>query len=178
VLRSLVDRALSALRSALGTAPRRQPAVPHDGGRAAPAAVSPPAGFAYAGDFTGTAAVEYRPDPDGDPDPGEIVWTWVPYEEDHGQGKDRPVLIVGRVRGTLLALMLTSRDRVPANGRGGDPEYVDIGAGAWDPRRRPSEVRLDRVLQIDPAAVRREGAVLDRGRYERVAEGLRRRGWR
>jgi hypothetical protein len=24
---------------------------------------------------------EYAPDHDGDPDPGEIVWTWVPFEE-------------------------------------------------------------------------------------------------
>lgn len=23
----------------------------------------------------------YAPDRDGDPDPGEIVWTWVPFEE-------------------------------------------------------------------------------------------------
>jgi hypothetical protein len=156
VLRSLLHRALSAVR-----------AVARGGS---------PAG--YAGDFTGTATVDYRPSADGAPDPGEIVWTWVPYEEDHGQGKDRPVLIVARRRGLLLALMLTSRDRVPGNGRGGDPDYVDIGAGRWDPRRRPSEVRLDRVLQIDPGTVRREGAILDRARFDRVADGLRRRGWR
>ena len=39
---------------------------------------------------------EYSPSLDGDADPGEIVWTWVPFEEDHSQGKDRPVLLVGR----------------------------------------------------------------------------------
>src|SRR5690606_1707806 len=40
---------------------------------------------------------EYAPNMDRDPDPGEIVWTWVPYVENDGRGKDRPVLIVGRI---------------------------------------------------------------------------------
>jgi len=38
----------------------------------------------------------YDPHPDGLADPGEAVWGWVPYEEDFGRGKDRPVLIIGR----------------------------------------------------------------------------------
>ena len=33
----------------------------------------------------------YAPDLDGRADPGEVVWTWVAYEEDASQGKDRPV---------------------------------------------------------------------------------------
>ena len=41
--------------------------------------------------------IEYSPDLDGDPDPGEVVWTWVPYEDDPNQGKDRPVVIIGRI---------------------------------------------------------------------------------
>src|SRR6188474_2899857 len=52
--------------------------------------------YSYPGDFTGKVKAEYAPRADGKPDPGEIVWTWVPYEEDHTRGKDRPVLIVGR----------------------------------------------------------------------------------
>lgn len=128
----------------------------------------------YRGDFTGSAVVDYRPNPDGAPDPGEIVWTWVPFEEDHTQGKDRPVLIVGRRRTALLCLMLTSKDH---DGGTRESDYVDIGAGPWDPRRRPSEVRVDRVLQIEPAAVRRDGAVLGRRQFEIVASALRERGW-
>ena len=31
----------------------------------------------------------YAPQLDGDADPGEIVWTWVAYEDDRGRGKDR-----------------------------------------------------------------------------------------
>ena len=40
--------------------------------------------------------LDYSPDLDGRADPGEVVWAWVAYEEDAGQGKDRPVLVVGR----------------------------------------------------------------------------------
>ncbi|CCQ46246.1 putative uncharacterized protein [Pseudarthrobacter siccitolerans] len=105
-----------------------------------------------------------------------MVWAWVPYEEDHTRGKDRPVLVVGRSGGYLLGLMLTSKDRVPASAVSAD--YVNLGAGAWDREGRPSEARLDRILQLRPDSVRREGAVLDRKRFEQAAEGLRRRhGW-
>jgi len=40
--------------------------------------------------------LEYCPNLDGDADPGEIVWTWVPFEDDPSQGKDRPVVVIGR----------------------------------------------------------------------------------
>jgi hypothetical protein len=50
---------------------------------------------------------------------------------------------------------------------------MDIGIGPWDRRGRPSEVRLDRVIRVDPAGVRREGAVLDSRRFEQVAAGVR-----
>ncbi|WP_336713081.1 type II toxin-antitoxin system PemK/MazF family toxin [Arthrobacter sp. USHLN218] len=130
----------------------------------------------YPGDFRGAASVMYAPKPDGQPDPGEIVWTWVPYEEDHTQGKDRPVLLVGHSGGRLLALMMTTKDR--NNGQHSDSDYVDVGTGRWDRQRRPSEVKLDRILQVDPADIRREGAVLDRAPFEQVAAELRRRyGW-
>ncbi len=131
-------------------------------------------------DFEGTTRVEYRPDPDGDADPGEVVWTWVPFEEDHSQGKDRPVLVIGRNDGWLLGLMLTSKDHDRDAGqqaRAGRV-WMDIGTGGWDPQHRPSEVRLDRVLRLDPARVRREGAALDRARFDAVAARLHQlHGW-
>jgi len=129
---------------------------------------------AYPGDYTGKVPVRYSPQADGRPDPGEIVWTWVPYEEDHGQGKDRPVLLVGEDGPWLLALMLTSKDR--NNGRHHDVGYVDVGTGPWDREGRPSEVKVNRVVRVDPGSIRREGAVLDRARFSQVAEGLRRAG--
>ena len=133
-----------------------------------------PAAAGYPGDYTGVVAVRYAPHADGRPDPGEIVWTWVPYEEDHRQGKDRPVLLVGEDGPWLLALMLTSKDR--NNGRHLDSAYVDVGTGTWDREGRPSEVKVNRVVRVDPGAIRREGAVLDRRRFTQVAEGLRRAG--
>ena len=118
--------------------------------------------------------VVYAPDPDGAADPGEIVWAWVPFEEDDGRGKDRPLLVVGRGRGELVGLMLSSR-----SDRDGHPDWVSVGSGAWDREGRESFVRLDRVLEIDEHDVRREGAVLDRDRFDRVAgELLERFGWR
>jgi hypothetical protein len=50
---------------------------------------------------------------------------------------------------------------------------MDLGTGDWDRKRRPSEVRLDRVLRVSPDGVRREGSVLDRKRFNAVAKALR-----
>ncbi|NYE94371.1 hypothetical protein FHU41_000592 [Psychromicrobium silvestre] len=131
-------------------------------------------------DYQGRGVVSYAPKPDGEPDPGEIVWTWVPYEDDPAQGKDRPVLLIGRDREWLLGLMMTSKDHV--HGSEVDErthrDYVDVGTGAWDERRRPSEVRVDRILRIASEKIRREGTVLIADRFEQVAEALRQRhGW-
>lgn len=139
-------------------------------------ASAPELSGAYPGDFRGTAAVRYAPSPNGLPEPGEVVWTWVPYEEDHSQGKDRPVLLVGTNGPYLLGLMLTSKDHDDDVQQADD--YVDIGSGAWDRQRRPSEAKLDRVLQLSPRDVRREGAILDARRFGVVAAALRsRQGW-
>ena len=110
----------------------------------------------------------YAPQPDGRADPGEIVWTWVEYEEDASQGKDRPVLVVGRSGSTLLGLMLSSQGE-----RSGQHGWMAIGTGSWDRQGRPSFVRLDRVLEVAEDGIRREGAVLDRTRFDRVAATLR-----
>ena len=90
------------------------------------------------------------------------------YEEDASQGKDRPALVVGRQGDTLVGLMLSSQDY-----HRGDPAWFALGAGPWDREGRPSWLRLDRVLEIPEAGIRREGAVLDRERFDRVAAALR-----
>jgi hypothetical protein len=129
----------------------------------------------YVGDYEGTVHVEYTPHPDdGVADPGEIVWTWVPFEEDHHRGKDRPVLVVGSDERWLLALILTSKDRDAADEARWGRIWLDIGSGDWDVERRQSEVRLDRVLRIDPNAVRREGAAISEDTFNLVAENLHR----
>jgi hypothetical protein len=51
--------------------------------------------------------------------------------------------------------------------------FMDVGNGPWDRQHRPSQVRLDRLLDIDPAQVRREGAALDRALFTEVLEAAR-----
>jgi hypothetical protein len=110
--------------------------------------------------------VEYRPSIDGDPDPGEVVWTWVTFEDDPSQGKDRPVLLVGYLGNSLVGVALTSKHHARA-------AQMDVGQGPWDAQRRTSYVKLDRLIEVDPARVRREGAVMPRARFDRVIEALR-----
>ena len=124
--------------------------------------------------------VGYSPLDDERPDPGEVVWAWVPFDEGDGRGKDRPVLVIGRRGPDLLGLLLTSKDhdRDAADEARFGRVWTDIGSGPWDARNRPSEVRLDRLLVLDPATVRREGAALDRARFDRVLTEARRvQGW-
>ncbi|UQX12725.1 type II toxin-antitoxin system PemK/MazF family toxin [Candidatus Mycobacterium methanotrophicum] len=111
----------------------------------------------------------YSPNLDGRADPGEIVWTWVTYEDDPTRGKDRPVLVVGRDRNTLLGLMMSGQERHAA-----DRDWVGIGSGSWDSDQRPSWVRLDRVLDVPEEGIRREGAILQRAVFDVVAARLRR----
>ncbi|HET9828917.1 MAG TPA: type II toxin-antitoxin system PemK/MazF family toxin [Nocardioidaceae bacterium] len=117
----------------------------------------------------------YSPVPDGRPDPGEVVWAWVAYEDDPSQGKDRPVLVVGRDGDRLLCLQLTSKD----HDRDADEEaragrfWMDVGSGDWDRRHRDSEIRLDRLLRLQEAEVRREGAAIDPEVFEAVLTGAR-----
>ncbi|MFN2561881.1 MAG: type II toxin-antitoxin system PemK/MazF family toxin [Jatrophihabitans sp.] len=126
-------------------------------------------------DHVGAIEFAYAPHPDGHADPGEIVWTWVPYEDDPSRGKDRPVLVLGFTDHYLLGVMLSSKDHdldaedEERHGR----HWLDIGAGAWDSRHRPSEVRVDRILTLDPAEVRREGAQLDRAMFDDVVAAVR-----
>lgn len=118
--------------------------------------------------------LDYAPKLNGLADPGEIVWTWVAYEDDHAKGKDRPVLVVGRDGARLVGLMLSSRPE-----RDGQRAWLALGPGGWDHGGRPSWVRLDRVLVIPEYGIRREGAVLDKARFDWVAAALRRdHGWR
>jgi PemK-like, MazF-like toxin of type II toxin-antitoxin system len=142
----------------------------------AAAAPQPPAAITAGRPVTSTSfptaqrarRLVYAPDLDGRADPGEIVWTWVVYEDDPTRGKDRPVLVVGRERSVLLGLMMSSQERHAA-----DPDWVGIGAGDWDYENRESWVRMDRVLDVPEEGIRREGAILEREIFDVVAARLR-----
>ncbi len=118
----------------------------------------------------GAVRTAYAPRHDGDPDPGEIVWTWVPYEEHDGRGKDRPVLVVAREPGgTLLAVMLSSKEHEHQR------DWVHLGSGPWDRSGRDSWVALDRVMRVHEGGMRREACALDRARFTMVVDNLRSR---
>jgi len=130
----------------------------------------------YPGDYRGRPPISYDPHTGALPDPGEVVWAWVPYEDDAGQGKDRPVLLIGRDGDWFLGAYLSSTDhdadatQEEAAGR----HWVEVGTGAWDTRRRASFARVDRIVRVHPDDVRGRAEKLDKPRFDKVAAGVRR----
>ena len=118
-------------------------------------------------------AFVYDPSLDGDADPGEIVWTWVPFEEDPSQGKDRPTVVVARDGTDVLLLQLSSRTHEDRPDR---EDWIELGSGAWDKDARVSYVDTSRVLRVAADSIRREGAVLERDRFDAVVAAVRHRG--
>ena len=135
------------------------------GGPAATVEVTPPAAHAL--------RITYAPDHDGDPDAGEIVWTWVPYSENDGRGKDRPVLVIARHTGDrVYAVRLTSK------AHDADRDFLAIGTGEWDAQSRPSWVDIDQLYSVHRDGMRREASALDPERFARIADALHGRyGW-
>jgi hypothetical protein len=121
----------------------------------------------------GDLRIDYAPDRDGAPDAGEIVWTWVPYEENDGRGKDRPVLVIARQsQDRVYAVRMTSK------AHDGERDYLSIGTGGWDARGRESWVDIEQLYSVHERGLRREAAVLDTRRFAAVAQALSRRyGW-
>jgi hypothetical protein len=106
--------------------------------------------------------IGYRPSVNGRADPGEIVWTWIAYEDDPTRGKDRPALVLAFDGDDVLVLPMTSKDhdRDAAQEARDGRLWMDVGSGPWDARGRPSEVRLNRTVRVRADQVRREGAAL------------------
>ena len=123
----------------------------------------------------GLPEFSYQPVADNDADPGEVVWTWISYEEDPTQGKDRPVVVLARNGSDVVVAQLTSknhdidREQEAHWGR----YWLAIGAGDWDPQGRVSSVRLDRLLLVSQRDVRREGATMKREVFDGVVAALR-----
>ena len=167
------ERRASSQSSSKPSAPKPSSAQSSAPKPSAPASTGASDGSDYPGDYRGMINFEYSPSLDGDADPGEIVWTWVPFEEDHSQGKDRPVLLVGRDGEYLLALMMTSKDH--NNREHADSNYLDIGSGPWDSQGRASEVKLNRVIRVRPDAMRREGAMMPEDTFRLIERAWTRR---
>ncbi len=126
---------------------------------------------AWIADVTSDIVPDYSPRADGKPDPGEVVWVWVPYEDDPSQGKDRPALVIGRDKGLLVLVALTSK----AHSEGPDAhEYIPVGSGSWDQHRRPSYAKIEHLLRAKPRSVRRVGGFLERPVFDKVLAAVRR----
>ena len=144
----------------------RQDSTAGQRGGTATVEVDPPA--------AGALRLAYAPERDGEPDAGEVIWTWVPYEERDGRGKDRPVLVIARQSADrVYAVRLTSKAHE------GDRDYLPIGPGPWDSQGRPSWVDVEQVYSVHHDGMRREASALDRVRFDAVAKALQSRyGWR
>lgn len=102
----------------------------------------------------------YEPSTDGDPDPGEVIWTWVPFIENDGRGKDRPVLILARVDSqTVAGCYLSTKQH---------KNYISVGTGKWDSQGRQSYLNPLRVLRVSNEGMRREGAIFPQKQYEKA----------
>ncbi|WP_314158759.1 type II toxin-antitoxin system PemK/MazF family toxin [Actinomyces oris] len=177
------SRPSGSAETAQSRAPKSSAAKPsqtwpraHDSGTAAGATAPSARGVSvYDVSALGLPDFAYSPDPDGEADPGEVVWAWVPFEEDPTQGKDRPVLVLARHETRLVVAQMTSKDhdRDAAQEARWGRFWHDVGTGDWDRQGRPSEVRLDRLLLVEPASVRREGATMKREVFDGVVTALR-----
>lgn len=108
--------------------------------------------------------LEYAPQMDGDPDPGEVVWTWVPYVENDGRGKDRPVLIIGRIdAATVVGCYVSTKHH---------RNFISIGQGDWDAQGRESFLSPERILRITHDGMRREGALVSRDAFTAAVRGV------
>lgn len=163
-LRGILSSILRPRAAATPSATRPAP-VDARGGPAATIEVPPPA--------RGALRISYAPDADGDPDAGEVVWTWVPYAENDGRGKDRPVLVIARQSDDrVYAVRLTSK------AHDGDRDFLAIGTGEWDSQGRPSWIDIEQLYSVHRDGMRREASALDLDRFTRVATALSRRyGW-
>jgi hypothetical protein len=177
---SFISRLTEVVRSVL--APKRTSAPARPSGSRTPSTTHPDLSPGQSGSSAtvevdprgiGKVRMTYSPSRDGAPDPGEVVWTWVPFEERDGRGKDRPVLVVAaEPGGTFLAVQLTSKAHQNA-------DFVPIGTGAWDSAGRPSWVNIDRVFRLHAPGMRRESTGLPAPSFATVETRLRQRyGWR
>lgn len=107
---------------------------------------------------------EYSPDVDGAPDPGEVVWTWVPFVENDGRGKDRPVLIIARIEQNAWAACYLSTKA--------HRDFVSVGRGAWDSQGRESFLAVDRVLRVTQEGMRREATAIDRNHFQNAVSAM------
>ncbi|WJZ03363.1 type II toxin-antitoxin system PemK/MazF family toxin [Corynebacterium freiburgense] len=115
----------------------------------------------------------YAPDMDGQADPGEVVWIMVNTNGPDNPPTERAIVVVGRTAHNILGLLIS-----PDSTHKNEHNWLDIGAGGWDEASRQCWVRLDKVLEVPELDIRRQGAIIPKQRFERIANRLRKEfGW-
>lgn len=95
--------------------------------------------------------------------PGDVVWTFIRFEDEPGEGKDRPVIIIDVDGRRLSVVGMTSNSK-----RDGQRGYVHIGNGSWDHLHRDSWANVHRVVVIPRRSIRRRGGSLDPSAFKKV----------
>lgn len=109
--------------------------------------------------------IYYAPDMDGHAEPGEVVWICLANEDGP---RERPILVVGHSHETILGLLIS-----PNTDHEDEEGWLDIGSGSWDNSGAPCWLCLNKVIEVPELAIRREGAIVPRRRFERIAAKLR-----
>ncbi|WP_156191908.1 type II toxin-antitoxin system PemK/MazF family toxin [Corynebacterium kalinowskii] len=111
--------------------------------------------------------IYYAPDMDGHAEPGEVVWIRLATEEGE-EPRDRAILVVGHGNETILGLLIS-----PNTDHEDEEGWLDIGSGSWDSSGAPCWLCLNKLIEVPELAIRREGAIVPRRRFERIAGKLR-----
>ncbi|NLZ58331.1 MAG: hypothetical protein GX898_08555 [Corynebacterium sp.] len=163
-----VDESLAIIRDGLGIDEHQTPSDQHDLSRLpGPQGIHAPTEISVSPTESMARPIFYAPDMDGQADPGEVVWIWAPADGVGNPPRERAMVVVGRTRSTILGLLISCNPEHRS-----DEDWIDIGSGVWDERGRQSWVRLDRILEVSELGTRRQGTVLPRGRFERIANRL------
>lgn len=117
---------------------------------------------------THARSIYYAPDMDGQADPGEVIWVWIQPDLPDYPARERAMVVVGRTQHILLGLLIS-----PNPEHAEEDNWIDIGSGGWDIAGRQCWVRLDKILEVPESTIRRQGAIIPRRRFERIAHRLR-----
>ena len=105
---------------------------------------------------------------DGQADPGEVIWVWIQPNLPGHPARERAMVVVGRSQHLLLGLLIS-----PNPEHANEDNWIDIGSGGWDVAGRQCWVRLDKILEVPESTIRRQGAIMPKSRFERIAQRLR-----
>ncbi|MFZ3557815.1 MULTISPECIES: type II toxin-antitoxin system PemK/MazF family toxin [unclassified Streptomyces] len=98
----------------------------------------------------------------GGPQPGDIWWALVPYEDGPG-GKDRPCLVLSVRRGVATVAKITSRYHDER------PGVIALPPGSvGDAHGRASYLETDELRSVPVGDFRRRAGVIDPGLWDQV----------